>query len=76
MNIWFPSIAGDDIISDQISKFFVSHVEESMAGHMSVMECIKSWGWGGDGIARGGMMGPGRSWNGESFSFPGAFKTS
>jgi hypothetical protein len=37
-----PSVNGNVAVCDQkISKFFVSHVEESMAGHMGVMEFIK-----------------------------------
>jgi hypothetical protein len=37
------AVNGNDALSDQkISKFFVSHVEESMAGHVGVTEFIKS----------------------------------
>jgi hypothetical protein len=32
----------DAVGGQKISKFFVSHVEESMAGHMGMMKFIKS----------------------------------
>jgi hypothetical protein len=38
-----PTVNGNGGVCDQkISKFFVSHMEESMAGHMGVMEFIKN----------------------------------
>jgi hypothetical protein len=38
-----PAVNGNDAVSDQkISKFFVSHMEESMTGHMAMMEFIKN----------------------------------
>jgi hypothetical protein len=36
------SVNGNDEVSDKISKFFVSHVEESITGHLGIMEFIKS----------------------------------
>jgi hypothetical protein len=35
-------VDGSDGVSDQISKFLVPHMEESMAGHIGVMEFSKS----------------------------------
>jgi hypothetical protein len=41
--IYHRILNGNDAVSDQkISKFFVSHMEDSMAGHVGVMEFIKS----------------------------------
>jgi hypothetical protein len=31
-------------VYNQISKFFVSHMEESVAGHMGTIKFIKGWG--------------------------------
>jgi hypothetical protein len=33
-------VNGNGVVCDQISKFFVSHIEESMAGHVEIMEFI------------------------------------
>jgi hypothetical protein len=47
--MWFDNmpdcdfVNSNDVVSGQkISKFFVSHVEESMVGHVGVVEFIKS----------------------------------
>jgi hypothetical protein len=32
----------DVVCGQKVSKFFVSHMEDSMAGHVSVMEFIKN----------------------------------
>jgi hypothetical protein len=54
------SANGNGVVSGQkISKFFVSHVEESMAGHMGVNGVYYKLG---KGNTKGGMMGLGERW--------------
>jgi hypothetical protein len=55
LQLWTTRIVnGNDAVSDQeISKFFVSHVEEYMARHVGVMEFIKNQG----GELQKGMVG-------------------
>jgi hypothetical protein len=67
-------VNGSGVVSGQISKFFVSHTEEAMAGHVGVSGVYKK---SGKEIAKGGKWWDQVEVEAESLSvsFPGAFKT-